>query len=297
MHFWNGPLGPLGRPFTVSPEPYHLWNTYSEEEGQNYYIGYSVERTCMKTPYIPASERPRQAYILAKSLSYFQRPDYLLSDPSGNNATHLTDDFYAQLGEEIGMTWVGSFKLDAKPAGALPPPGVVQLDKLDRPAFQRKLAESGLVLGIGRPALSPTPYEALCLGVPFVNTIQGWDQNDPENRTKWYGQHDALLHMDMGEPYVYHVKMRDREGLKRAVKLALTTPILRCVHTSFNTGYVSNENTHRAPEINPTFLSRYIPPRMKMSAVVERVRDFLGTDWRPTAKIQMAITNYTFRHD
>ncbi|KAG8962948.1 hypothetical protein FRC00_008355 [Tulasnella sp. 408] len=296
MHFWNGPLGPLGRPFTVSPEPYHLWNTYSEDEGQNYYIGYSVERTCMKTPYIQHAERPRQAYILAKSLSYFQRPDYLLSDPSGNNATHLTDDFYAKIAEEIDMTWVGSFKLDAKPAGSLPPPGIVQLEKLDRPAFHRKLAESRLVLGIGRPALSPTPYEALCLGVPFINTIQGWDQNDPENRSKWYGQHDALLHMDLDEPYVYHVKMRDREGLKRAVKLALETPIPRCVDAYFNT-YVSNENKDPAPEINPTFLFRYIPPRMKMSAVVQRVRDFLGTDWRPTAKIQMSITNYTFRHD
>lgn len=268
MHFWNGPMGPLGRPFTVVPEPYHLWNSFSEREGKNVYIGYSVERTCMKTPYVQYSERPRQAYILAKVLSYFQLPDYLLSDPSGNNATHLTDDFYAKLAEEIDMKWIASIRNDVKPEGSLPPPGITQLERLDRPAFQRKIAQSRLVLGIGRPALSPTPYEALCLGVPFINTIHGWDRNDPENRTKWWGQHDALSHLDLHEPYVYHVKMRDREGLKRAVKSAMDTPI-----------------------------PRYIPPRMKMSAVVDRVKDFLETDWRPTAKRQMEVLNYTFRHD
>lgn len=36
---------------------------------------------------------------------------------------------------------------------------------------------------------------------------------------------------------------------------------------------------------------------MKMSAVVDRVKDFLETDWRPTAKRQMEVLNYTFRHD
>ncbi|KAG8894752.1 hypothetical protein FRC01_012776, partial [Tulasnella sp. 417] len=157
LNFWNGPSGALGRPFTLSPEPYHLWNTYRENEGHNIYLGYSVERTCMKTPSVPHSERPRQAYILAKVLSYFQDTSYILSDPSGNNATQLTDDFYAKLAEELDMTWIASFKLDAKPAGSKPPPGITKLERLDRPAFQRKLAESRLVLGIGKPALSPTP--------------------------------------------------------------------------------------------------------------------------------------------
>lgn len=233
MHFWNGPAGPLGRPFTLAPEPYHLWNSYYESEGHNVYVGYSVERTCMKTPYIEYSERPRQAYILAKFLSYFQRVDYLLSDPSGNNATHLTDDFYAKLAEEIDMKWIASIKNDVKSEGSQPPPGIAQLERLDRPAFQHKVAQSRLVLGIGRPALSPTPYESLCLGVPFINTIHGWDRHDPENRTKWWGQHDALLHLDLHEPYVYHVKVRDREGVKRAVKLAMETPIPRFVLMGF----------------------------------------------------------------
>ncbi|KAG8996842.1 hypothetical protein FRB90_012631 [Tulasnella sp. 427] len=95
MHWWNGPLGPLGRPFTTAPEPYHLWNTHFEDEGQNYYIGYSVERTCTKVPF---SERPRQTYVFAKSLSYFERPDYILADPSGKTTAQLTDDFYEALG-------------------------------------------------------------------------------------------------------------------------------------------------------------------------------------------------------
>ncbi|KAG8999542.1 hypothetical protein FRB90_012049 [Tulasnella sp. 427] len=144
----------------------------------------------------------------------------------------------------------------------------MQLEKMDRVAFQHTIAGSKVVLGIGRPALSPTPYEALCLGVPFINVVQGWDRADPENRAKWYtSQHDAIMGLDLGEPYVYHVRVGDREALKRAVRLALETPI-----------------------------PRYIPPRMKMSSVVDRVKAILDMDPRSLAKRQVQITNFTL-HD
>ncbi|KAG8983309.1 hypothetical protein FRB90_006133, partial [Tulasnella sp. 427] len=224
--------------------------TYSKVEGLNYYIGYGVKRTCIKVPTVPFSERPRPAYVFAKSLSYFERPDYILADPVGNTTSQLTDDFYEILGRELNMTWVGSFKKDAESGLSSPTPGITQLDEMDRNSFQRTVAESRVVLGIGRPALSPTPYGALCLGVPFINVVQGWDRADPENRAKWYtSQHDAIMRLDLGEPYVYHVRVGDREALRRAVRLALGTPI-----------------------------PRYIPLRMKMSAVVDRVKAFLEMD-------------------
>ncbi|KAG8996664.1 hypothetical protein FRB90_012660 [Tulasnella sp. 427] len=240
MHWWNGPLGPLGRPFTASNVP------------------------AVKSPPFHS----RQAYVFAKSLSYFERPDYILADPSGNTTAQLTDDFYEALGRELNMTWVGSFKKDAKSGLSSPPPGITQLEKMDRATFQHTIAESRVVLGIGRPVLSPTPYEALCLGVPCINVVQGWDRADPENRAKWYtSQHDAIMRLDLGEPYVYHVRVGDREALKRAVRLALGTPI-----------------------------PRYGVERgLEMSAVVDRVKAFLEMDLRPLATRQLQITNFTFQ--
>ncbi|KAG8991250.1 hypothetical protein FRB90_001420 [Tulasnella sp. 427] len=226
MHWWNGPLGPLGRPFTTAPEPYHH-----------------------KVPTVPFSERPRQAYVFAKSLSYFERPDYILADPSGNTTSQLTDDFYEILGRELDMT---------TPSRGSPLPSGNHATRKDGPScIQHTIAGSKVVLGIGRPALSPTPYEALCLGVPFINVVQRWDRANPENRAKWYTiQHDAIMRLGLGEPYVYHVRFENREALK----------------------------------------GRYIPARTKMSSVVDRVKAILDMDPRSLAKMQLQITNFTF-HD
>ncbi|KAF8290534.1 hypothetical protein DL93DRAFT_1086859 [Clavulina sp. PMI_390] len=48
---------------------------------------------------------------------------------------------------------------------------LVNIGLLDRPDFMREIARSVALLGVGRPAISPTPYQALCLGVPFINPI------------------------------------------------------------------------------------------------------------------------------
>lgn len=96
-----------------------------------------------------------------------------------------------------------------------------------RPAFQKVVASSRVLLGIGSPGLSPTPYEALCLGVPFINPVKTWDKKDPENKSKWKAQHDGLLYAGVDEPYVYHVKVGDRQGFERAIVKAMETPIQR----------------------------------------------------------------------
>lgn len=100
---------------------------------------------------------------------------------------------------------------------------------MERLAFQEVVASSRVLLGIGLPGLSPTPYEALCLGVPFINPVEQWDKRDPEDRSKWKAQHDGLLYAGVDEPYVYHVKVGDREGFERAIVKAMETPITRYV--------------------------------------------------------------------
>jgi hypothetical protein len=89
---------------------------------------------------------------------------------------------------------------------------------------------------------SPTPYDALCLGVPYINPILDviyftslrylstklhfqWDKNDPTNRDKWSGQQGMLK--DFDPPYVYNVFRGDKEGFIKAIKDALANPIER----------------------------------------------------------------------
>lgn len=70
---------------------------------------------------------------------------------------------------------------------------------------------------------SPTPYEALCLGTPFINPIHSWDPSDPSNRLSWSAQHELLKFED--PPYVYNVKKGDLEGFVDAVRRAVENPL------------------------------------------------------------------------
>ncbi|KAG8923032.1 hypothetical protein FRC01_013317 [Tulasnella sp. 417] len=266
-HWWNAPSPPLGGPFTLAPEPYNTWPNGRNGGKNNFFVGYSLEKTCLKTPFIPHNDRPHQAYVLAKSLNYFVSPTYILPDPQGVKENQLNDDFYANLARTDNITWLGQYKLEGMPKELPPhpPPGISQVERMDRSAFQRLIAQSKVLVGIGRPFLSPSPYEALCLGVPFINPVNGWNKKEPEDRGKWVTQHDGLLLAGVDEPYVYHVKAGDRDGLERAVRKAMETPI-----------------------------EGFIPPYMKMSGVIDRMKVLLETDWRPTALVQMKATNYTF---
>ncbi|KAJ7792349.1 hypothetical protein B0H14DRAFT_2931514 [Mycena olivaceomarginata] len=113
-------------------------------------------------------------------------------------------------------------------------------------------------MGMGAPSTSPTPYDVLCLGVPFINPILTWDPVHPADRTKWVAQHEALKHL--GPPHVYNVFKDDADGLERAVRAALTAPLL----------------------------DRYILPQMELAAVQARVGAVLETDWRGAAEAVLA---------
>ncbi|KAG9017554.1 hypothetical protein FRB90_000759 [Tulasnella sp. 427] len=239
------------------PWQFHGWN--------NYYLGYSVEPTCLSTPFVPWTERPRQAFMMGKYLGYFLAPQYVLTDPVGGGPAQMADDFYQKFSEEENTTFIaGQFDLYMSRGYTKPPPGIVQQPRLQREAFQKLIAQSRVMVGIGNSLLSPTPYEALCLGIPFINPVFEWNKDDPEDRRFWQTQHEALTVEGLDEPYVYHVKRGDREGFKAAIKKAMNTPI-----------------------------ARFVPPRMTTSAVLERMKTLLETDWRAMAKQQMEATGYS----
>ena len=49
--------------------------------------------------------------------------------------------------------------------------GVINLRKLGPHEFSEAVAMSKAMIGVGNPWWSPSPYHALCMGVPFLNPV------------------------------------------------------------------------------------------------------------------------------
>ncbi|KZT20785.1 glycosyltransferase family 18 protein [Neolentinus lepideus HHB14362 ss-1] len=229
FHFWTGDCHPLGGAWTLSPENYPERTTNSLD---NFYLGYSVERTCTKLPVVPLPERENRAYVFGKTLTYF------------------TEDSYAWPGVHFPDAVAG---LADSRNDIIAGTGIKNLGRLNKETFYLEVAKSKALVGVGKPYLSPSPYDALCLGVPFINPITRWDEQDPDNRTRWSAQHDGLLWEN--EPYVYHVRKGDGEGLMAALDRAFHNPI-----------------------------DRYIPRAMTMDALKARLADLIESDWKSRAE-------------
>jgi hypothetical protein len=221
FYFWTGSANPLGNAWTLSPENYPLLSPSTSAD--NVYMGYSIEEACAQTPYTPFAERPRQAYILAKKLDYFgfgyAWPQIQFDKPT------FDVSFLAGIreGSEINNTL---------------PSGINDLGLLNKTAFYCHVSESRILVGLGKPKISPSPYDAFCMGVPFLNPIVEWDRRDPENRTKWVTQHEALKYQD--PPYVYNVQKTDEKGFWDAIRIAMDTPIPRLASTDYRVLRIPN---------------------------------------------------------
>jgi len=159
--------------------------------------------------------------------------------------------FYEAASNATGIEFVLGANDDADGQVTLPR-GLTNYGFMSQPDFVDALSKSLVLVGVGRPVTSPTPYEALCLGVPFINPILTWDRNDPKDRTKWQTQHGMLKLLD--PPYVYNIYKEDLDGFVDAIADAILTPI-----------------------------NRYVLERMRMSAVTARLRAILEKDWKGEA--------------
>jgi len=256
--FWQNQGHNLGPQWTLNPEPWHL-----QDRGtvHNTYLGYSVEPSCTSRPVVPHSERPHQGYVMSKLLRFFL--------PSPNHAWSPEDYNAASNATELRFV-VGAIpdpdKSHDPVGGIVLPEALTNLGRLPQPQFLDALSHSKVLIAIGEPSTSPTPYEALCLGVPFINPVKSWDPEDPTDRAKWNAQHALLKLLD--PPYVYNVFKGDREGFVNAVKAAISTPI-----------------------------DSYILDRMKMEAVEDRVRSIVEKDWKQAAAEVLAERQRTGNGD
>ncbi|KAJ7763578.1 hypothetical protein DFH07DRAFT_395731 [Mycena maculata] len=245
FYFWPFPNHPLGPKWVLSPEPYAL------EPGVDInttYLGYSIEHACALTDFVPSASRPHQAWILAKLLAYLAPEKTPWTNEDYDAAAAGTDIEYA-LGAGLGDG-------ETEPPPELELPGeYVNHGRMEKGVFMRRLARSRVLIGVGNPVVSPTPWDALCLGVPFVNPLDRWDEDDPEDSAKWHGQH-AFVSM-VGKPYVYNVRRGDHAGFVQAMQEAVTGPI-----------------------------GRYVPDRMRLSAVERRLDEIVDYDWETEERKQ-----------
>ncbi|KAF7421022.1 hypothetical protein PC9H_011541 [Pleurotus ostreatus] len=245
MHFWTGSSHPLGNQWTLSPENFPLLSPGNSKD--NVYLGYSVERACKEIPIMPMDERPNQGFVYGKRLDYFFGKDFAWEGVS------FVPPFPIQL--------VAGFSNDSSVLSP-PPEGIDNMGVMPKHRFYEHLGMSRVLIGIGRPVLSPTPYDALCMGVPFINPIMHWDKKKPDDRSKWEAQHDGLKYES--PPYVYNVKKGDGEGLWKAVKDALDHPI-----------------------------DRYIVPNMTMASLGARLGALVEKDWKSQAEQLLELRKKT----
>ncbi|KAH7105446.1 hypothetical protein BKA62DRAFT_390017 [Auriculariales sp. MPI-PUGE-AT-0066] len=257
FEWWRGAHHPLGHAWTLSPEDW--------EDG-DVYLGYSVQRSCYKNQYIPHAKRKNRAVVLAKRVTYFYKPSYPwlgvdYANPPATAAAALGEGFEF-VGAARNDTAYGWDNGDNRVDNPVVPAGINPLtqgegENLSKEQWFLELADTRVMVGIGQPYVSPSPWDALCLGVPFINPVMVWDRSNPENRSAWTTQHDGLRYEP--EPRVYHIleveDMAERTKMFwEAVTRAMTTPI-----------------------------ERYIAPSRTPDAVRERFYHIVMADWRQKA--------------
>ncbi|KAJ7758379.1 hypothetical protein B0H16DRAFT_1535994 [Mycena metata] len=228
FHFWDSPANPLGKKWTMSPE--------NVKSSGNTYLGYSIEPQCARQAFIPHQHRPRHGYILAKEAGYFTHKNHAFSPDVFEAASAAAEiQLFAGVRESVLPDYF--------------PSNITNVGFLSSAKLYETLANSRVLVGIGIPTTSPTPYEALCLGVPFINPILQWDANNPTDKKRWLSQHMTLK--SLHPPYVYNVFKGDKAGFVKAVVDATSNPI-----------------------------QSFVLEDMRMKAVEARLANILETDWK-----------------
>ncbi|WWC88273.1 uncharacterized protein L201_003180 [Kwoniella dendrophila CBS 6074] len=228
-----------------------------EETGKLQYIGYSFEDECKKREFIPHDQRPNSAWILAKQATLFH-----LSDKE----TVFNRSYFELATKEDGLEdleFRGAYQVNGEymkgwinDGPVKPVPYTTNLGKINSNQFEEELSKSRIMIGIGNPTLSPSPYLSLCFGTPFLNPIKSWDSENPQDRSKWNSQHNYLKWFD--PPYVYNVKAHDYEEFINSIKKAIQNP-------------------------PPQFIDK----PMTEKGVRDRVERLVETDWKFLAKEYM----------
>lgn len=135
------------------------------------FVRYSIEEACSAIPVIPLSERADQVWMLMKQINYVY-DDYFAWNRS----------YFSLAFQELGTKFVGGWEMyqhhnwDPEKQGEMAniedkEHGVINHGILPQPEFKHQVGNSKMMIGVGSPWWSPSPYDALCQGVPFLNPV------------------------------------------------------------------------------------------------------------------------------
>lgn len=144
FYFWRDPAHPLGAKWVLSPEDYA-----GQGISSNTFLGYSVEPGCLEQPFIPHSERPHQAYAMAKRRSYFSDQPYRAWPLDFYDAAANATGIRIVVGTEDDSEWAAErgWKVPGLPS-SIDDKGVMTQDK-----FMNEVAHSRVLIGVGSPAM------------------------------------------------------------------------------------------------------------------------------------------------
>lgn len=127
------------------------------------YLGYSIEDHCNSVPFVPLADRPEQAWLFAKQATYFYKSAFAWERTWFQNLTR----------DVPGLSVKGAFSVDEHyqwnpdkdghfdnvPGGLV---GVENVGRIGPEQFNDELSHSRVLLGVGDPWYSPSPFYSLC---------------------------------------------------------------------------------------------------------------------------------------
>ncbi|KAJ1631867.1 hypothetical protein T492DRAFT_1143716 [Pavlovales sp. CCMP2436] len=158
--------------------------------------------------------RGRKGLLLGKEARYFN-PDHR-DNNFGSSARHDRGVIRGLVPSLVRAMLAAGFELSTTctPRSECNLPAAVRsLPRLGPEEYTRALRKFSFLLGVGDPAISPSPLEALSAGVAFINpTLRG---HIAPGRVY---QHDPISRL--GPPYVFNVELSNTSSVIEAAELS-----------------------------------------------------------------------------
>lgn len=90
--------------------------------------------------------------------------------------------YFSLAAQELGIDFVGGWQIDQHYQWEPEKQGtmidiedkknrVINKGRLNQTEFAHEIGSSKMLIGVGNPFWSPSPYNALCQGIPFLNPV------------------------------------------------------------------------------------------------------------------------------
>ncbi|WOO82976.1 uncharacterized protein LOC62_04G006454 [Vanrija pseudolonga] len=190
------------------------------------WLGYPLHPSPEETQITPWHERKNRVWVMTKEAHLFHNGHQQVY-----NLSFFTDAHNELSKEFEGFEFVGGWqdhRNDEEKAANPIPKEVKNFGRLNATEFDKEYSVSRMMLGVGSPPLSPSPYRAMSRAVPFGHPHRLRDdlkpEDDPQDDRNWgYRQHEGMQRVP--EPYAYQIEAFNYTAFVGAIRKALSTPL------------------------------------------------------------------------